>query len=127
MPHHAPPRPTSQLRATPQATLWQRLSRCSGGVVQLLDVADEAEGTYFVQELCMGGSLQGLLEGRGGAGLDVEEVRQAGRGVARFLADAHGANVFYGDVKPAVSGGRAGGRCRGGGGERHGVSGSGVW
>jgi calcium-dependent protein kinase len=67
--------------------------------VSLHGVFECNESIYFVEELCCGGDVQGLLAAEGV--LSEEDAGKVMRGVLQFLADAHARNIAVGDVKPA--------------------------
>ena len=68
-------------------------------VVRLLEVVPDRGGVALVMEHAAGGSLAGLLAGRGR--LAPREVVAVAAPLADALAHAHGQGVVHGDVKPA--------------------------
>ena len=76
-------------------------------VVRTHAVHTDTYTVYLVQDLAPGGSLQALLDARGGC-LPEPEAAAALAGVLDALVACHSEGVCYGDVQPA-SGGRAAG------------------
>lgn len=94
----SPTPPAPPVRAA-QAAMAHRVRWCRS-VVRPRAVHTDSYSVYLVMDLVPGGSLQALLDARGGR-LPEAEAAAALRGVLDALAACHAEGVCYGDVKPA--------------------------
>lgn len=70
------------------------------GIVRILDVGSEGRTHYFSMEYVSGGSLERLLDRRGGR-LEVEEALDIIIQLAQALDYAHTKNIIHRDIKPS--------------------------
>jgi len=70
------------------------------GIVRILDVGSEGRTHYFAMEYVGGGSLEQLLQRRGGR-LEVEEAIDIIIQLAEALDYAHNKNIIHRDIKPS--------------------------
>jgi serine/threonine protein kinase len=85
-------------RLLKEASMTASLEHAS--IARVEDVHLDGPVPYLVMELCEGGSLEDLLDGRS-EGLDLGQVREIATAVLTALAFAHDHGVVHRDVKPA--------------------------
>ena len=91
---HANDQLTARFRREAQALA--RLTH--GGIVQVFDIVEGAEGMWIVMELVTGGSVMDRLESSGA--LPVAEAAELGRQMAEAMAYAHAQGIVHRDFKP---------------------------
>ncbi|KAG1655808.1 hypothetical protein FOA52_003681 [Chlamydomonas sp. UWO 241] len=80
-----------------EADLIRRVQNCRG-VVRLLEVFEDEDHAYMVEERCFGGDLEAIVTANGV--LDEPTLRDVAREVMATLAACHAQGIVYADVRP---------------------------